>query len=52
MHALLLLLIVLSTMFLAGCGVVAGIFKMGMFLGVVLVLLVLGGLVYFVTRAL
>jgi hypothetical protein len=44
-------LLLLSTMALAGCEVIGDIFQAGVWVGVVLVLLVIGIIVWLVTRS-
>lgn len=46
MHTILLLLVLLSTVLLAGCEVVGDIFQAGMAIGVIVVVLVLAVIVY------
>jgi hypothetical protein len=50
-HSWYLLLLLLSTMALAGCEVIGDIFQAGVWVGVVLVLLVIGIIVWLVTRS-
>lgn len=45
-----LLLIVLSTVFLGGCEIIGGIFKAGVWTGIILVVLVLVGIGFLATR--
>jgi hypothetical protein len=47
----LFVLLLLSTMALAGCEVIGDIFQAGVWVGVVLVLLVIGIIVWLVTRS-
>lgn len=46
MRALLLLLVLLSTLTLAGCELVGDIFQAGMAVGIILVVLLIGGLAF------
>jgi hypothetical protein len=46
MQTLLLLLVLLSTVMLAGCELVGDIFQAGMAVGVILVVLVIAGIVF------
>ena len=46
MRTLLLLLVLMSTLTLAGCELVGDIFQAGMAVGIIVVVLVIGGLVF------
>ena len=46
MRTLLLLLILVSTVLLAGCQIVGDIFQAGMAVGVIMVVLVLAGIIF------
>jgi hypothetical protein len=50
MRALLLLLVLLSTLFLSGCEVVGDIFQAGVWVGVVMVVLILAGVAFLVAK--
>lgn len=46
MRVFLLVLLLLSTLMLGGCELIGNIFQAGMWVGVILVLLVLGGIAF------
>lgn len=50
MRVLLLLLIVLSTLILGGCEVIGNIFQAGVWVGVILVVLILAGVAFLVSK--
>ena len=50
MHFLLALLLVLTVIPLAGCEVVGGIFKAGMWVGVLLVVAIIGAVAFIATK--
>jgi hypothetical protein len=50
MQALLVLLIVLSTVVLGGCDVIGNIFQAGMWVGMVIVVLILAGVAFLVAK--
>ena len=50
MRALLLALLLLSTLMLGGCELIGGIFKAGVWVGVLLVLLIIGGVAFLAVK--
>ena len=46
MRALLIMLVLLSTLMLGGCELIGNIFQAGVWVGVILVLLILGGIAF------
>ncbi|MDP9042037.1 MAG: phosphatidate cytidylyltransferase [Bacteroidota bacterium] len=51
MKKFLSLLAVISLLFLSGCAVVGGIFKAGVWVGVLIVLFIIGIIIWLVTRS-
>jgi hypothetical protein len=50
MQALRLLLLLVSTVVIGGCELIGDIFQAGMFVGVVLVLLIIGGIMFLLRK--
>ena len=50
MRTLWLALLILSTLMLGGCDIVGGIFKAGMWVGMIIIVLVLAGIAFLVLK--